>query len=277
MIRRKRDTLTLLYETAFGRLLLKLLTARWLSKIAGSFCDSRLSKPLIKKFVKNNNIDLSEYKKTEFSSFNDCFTREIKEELRPICMEKDRLISPCDGLLSAYRIEEGGVFPAKQSAYTLESFLGDKELADEFFGGILLVFRLCVHHYHRYCYVDGGTKGENVFIKGRLHTVRPIALRNRPVFCENCREYTVMETESFGRVVQCEVGALLVGKIKNHDGAGTFERGREKGMFLYGGSTVVLVLKKDAVKIPEHFFDAPLRGEEIPVRYGEPIGEKIKI
>ncbi len=276
MKKEKRGTLTFLYETAFGRLILKLLTARWVSAAAGAFCDSRLSKPLIKKFINNNNIDLTEYVKDRFSSFNDCFTREIRGEVRPVCMDESALISPCDGLLSAYRVDEDTVFPAKQSAYRLSDFLGDEALAREFHGGVLLVFRLCVHHYHRYCYFDSGKKGDNVFIKGKLHTVRPIALRNRPVFCENCREYTVMETENFGKAVQCEVGALLVGKIKNHDGKGGFERGKEKGMFLYGGSTVVLLLRPGAAEIPGRFFEAAERGEEIPVKYGEQIGRAVK-
>ncbi len=268
--------LPFLYETVFGRFLLKLLTARWLSKLGGVYCNSRLSKPLIKRFVRNAGIDLSEYKKTEFSSFNDCFTREIKEELRPVCMDESVLVSPCDGLLSAYKIEEGMVFPAKQSSYSVESLLRNKELAYEFDGGSLLVFRLCVDHYHRYCYIDSGSKGENVFIRGKLHTVRPIALENRPVFVENCREYTVMDTDNFGRVVQCEIGAMFVGRIKNHDAQGTFEKGKEKGMFLYGGSTIVLILKKDAVNVPDKFFKSTEEGIEIPVKYGESIATKIK-
>ncbi len=275
MKKRNKGGLAFLYETVLGRIILKLLTARWVSKLSGAFCNSRLSKPLIKKFVRNNNIDLSEYKKSEFSSFNDCFTREIKEELRPVSMAPEDLVSPCDGLLSAYKISEGTVFPAKQSQYTVESLLRDSELAHEFDGGTLLVFRLCVTHYHRYCYIDGGVKGDNIFIKGKLHTVRPIALENRAVFTENCREYTVMETDNFGKAIQCEVGAMLVGKIKNHDGKGVFEKGREKGMFLYGGSTVILILKDGAANIPEHFFENTEGGIETPVKYGETIGKKI--
>lgn len=274
MKKHSRGALGFLYETVFGRACLKLLSARWVSKAAGSFCDSRLSKPLIKKFIASNNIDLNEYEKTDFSCFNECFTRKIKPELRPINKDKNVLISPCDGLLSAYKIKADTVFPAKQSSYTLSSFLKNKELACEFENGILLVFRLCVNHYHRYCYIDDGSKGENIFISGKLHTVRPIALRNRPVFCENCREYTVMETDNFGKLIQCEVGALLVGKIKNHHTSCRFEKGKEKGMFLYGGSTVVLLLKKDAVNIPEHYFENTQNGNETPVKYGQEIGRR---
>ena len=278
MSKNNEDILGFLYRTAVGRAVLKLLTARWISRLAGAYCNSPMSKPLVKRFIRNNNIDLAEFKKSEFLCFNDCFTREIKENFRPVCMDSSALVAPCDGLLSAYKIKSDTVFPAKQSSYTLTSLLNDAKLAEEFEDGILLVFRLCVNHYHRYCYVDNGVKGENIFIPGKLHTVRPIALETHSVFCENCREYTVMETENFGKIVQCEIGAMLVGKIKNHDGAGPFKKGAEKGMFEYGGSTVVLILKKDAVIIPENYFKSTDNCEEIPVKYGEIIAEStIKI
>lgn len=274
MAAREKGLLPWLYTTAPGRGALKLLTARPVSKIAGAFCDSALSKPLIGGFVKKNGIDLNQYEKQEFSSFNDCFTRKIKSQLRPVCMEEKALISPSDGLLSAYKIEQGMVFPAKQSAYSVASLLRDEALAQEFDGGTVLVIRLCVQHYHRYCYIDSGVKGENIFIPGVLHTVQPIALERHAVFSENCREYTVMETRNFGKVIQCEIGAMLVGRILNHHGPGAMQRGDEKGMFLYGGSTIVLLLQKDAAALPEEYFEATARGEETPVRYGAQIGRK---
>ncbi len=275
MANKEKGLLPFLYHTVPGRMALKVLTAPWVSKAAGAFCDSKLSRPLIKGFVKKNGIDLSEYVTDKFACFNDCFTRQIRPELRPVCQDDEALVSPSDGLLSAYPITEGMVFPAKQSEYSVASMLGDEALAKEFEGGVALVIRLCVQHYHRYCYLDSGSKGENVFIRGRLHTVQPIALRSRPVFCENCREYTVMDTEHFGKVAQCEIGAMLVGKIRNHHGAGQMTRGQEKGMFLYGGSTIVLLLQKGAAVLPEAYFQATEQGIETPVKYGQKIGSSM--
>ena len=260
-----------LYHTVPGRICLKLLTARWLSKVCGIFLDSRLSKPLIRSFVEKNDIDLAQFESDSFTCFNDCFCRKIKDGLRPIPADERVLFAPCDGLLSAYRLEEDRVIPVKQSAYTLSSLLHSEELAQRYRDGVCLVFRLCVNHYHRYCYPASGVKGENIFIPGRLHTVRPIALETRPVFAENCREYTVLETEAFGAVTQMEVGAMLVGKIKNHHGSGPMIRGTEKGMFLYGGSTVILLLEKEQVNIDQRFFTATDAGEETPVVMGEPL------
>ncbi len=272
----KKDgaSLRFLYNTALGRLVLKLLTGRALSKLCGNFLDSSLSKPFIKSFVKKNNINLADYYSDNFSCFNDCFCRKIREELRPIDMAPNHFIAPCDGLLSAYNITDDTVLPIKQSEYTISSLLGENSAAEKFKDGICLVFRLCVDHYHRYCYLDSGSKGENRFISGRLHTVRPIALMRYGVFVENCREYTLLSTENFGTVAQIEVGAMLVGKIKNNHGAGNFTRGEEKGMFLYGGSTIVVLLEKDAVKIDEKYFAATQNNEETPVKMGECIGIK---
>ena len=273
MAKKKEENTVLgfLYHSAPGRLCLKLLTARWLSRLCGSFLNSRLSKVLIKGFVRKNGIDLSQFESENFGCFNDCFCRKIKDGLRPIPEDHGVFFSPCDGLLSAYRLQADTVLPVKQSAYTLSSLLQSEELARRYRDGVCLVFRLCVNHYHRYCYPASGTKGENIFIKGKLHTVRPVALEACEVFTENCREYTVIETERFGSVVQMEVGAMLVGKIHNHHSSGPVTRGDEKGMFLYGGSTVILLLEKDKVPVSARFFDAAAAGTETPVMMGEPL------
>ena len=267
--KKESGTLRFLYHTIVGRLVLKLLIARWVSKLCGSFMESRLSKPLIKKFVKNNGIDLSIFEADNFDCFNDCFCRKIKDGYRPFPQDENIFFSPCDGLLSAYRITDDTVLPVKQSRYTISSLLKNTELAKKYKDGTCLVFRLCVNHYHRYCYPVSGVKGENIFIKGKLHTVRPIALESSPIFTENCREYTVIDTENFGSVLQMEVGAMLVGKIKNHHGKGPVTRGDEKGMFLYGGSTIIVLLEKDKVKINNRFFEATNQNKETPVKMGE--------
>ena len=169
------------------------------------------------------------------------------------------------------------VIPVKQSRFSLKELLGGDAVYREYEGGVCLVFRLCVNHYHRYCYVDHGLKGENRFIEGKLHTVRPIALKTLPVFTENCREYTVIDTENFRRVVQMEVGAMLVGRILNYHKSQRVRRGQEKGRFLYGGSTVIVLLEKDAVKLPQSIFRATQAGLEVPVKLGERIAARRSI
>lgn len=151
-------SLKFLYQTSVGRFFLKGLSSRGMSKVCGCFLDSHFSKPLIKSFIRKNHIQIEDYYHDNFHSFNDCFSRKIKEELRPIDMDCDHFISPCDGLLSAYCITDGLVIPVKQSEYSIASLLQNEELAERYKDGICLVFRLCVNHYHRYCYIDSGKK-----------------------------------------------------------------------------------------------------------------------
>ena len=240
----------------------------------GAWMDSRLSKPMIKRFVKKNNINLDDFYSDNFKCFNDCFTRKIKEDRRPIDMDENAFISPCDALLSAYKVDENTRLKIKGSIYSVSDLFESRELADKYTGGTCLVFRLCVTHYHRYIYLDNCTKEENHFIKGKLHTVRPIALEALPVFKRNCREYTVMHTQGFGDVTQMEVGAMLVGKIKNHHRGGAHLRGEEKGMFLYGGSTIVVFLEKDVAELDPKYFENTEKGLETDVLMGQRLGTK---
>ena len=266
------DILQFLYQTIPGRILLKPLTSPRLSRICGHFLDSEWSSFLIKPFAKENAIHLSDYEVTDIRSFNDFFSRKIKDGKRPIDRKAEHLIAPCDGLLSVWPIKADTVFPAKQSRYTVASLLQNKKLAQHYHGGYCLVFRLCVNHYHRYCYVDSGRKSKNFFIPGRLHTVRPIALREGPVFTENSREYTLIQTEKFGTVVQMEVGAMLVGRIVNHEGKGRAIRGKEKGYFQYGGSTIIVLMEPEQAQIREDILQSSSHAQEMPIKMGEVIG-----
>lgn len=269
--------LRFLYETIPGRIILKVLVSKNISVFAGKFLDSRFSRVIIPQFVKNNNIDLSEYEKkycSEYQSFNEFFCRKIRSELRPKDVNKNDLMSPCDGLLSVYKINKDLVMPIKQSKYSINSLLRDKKLAKEYEDGYCLVFRLCVNHYHRYCFFDGGIVEKRRKIKGVLHTVRPIALMNTDVFVQNSREYCIIESDNFGKAIQMEVGAMLVGKIDNYNKKKRVERGEEKGRFLYGGSTIIILLKKDEVVIEKELFEKTNLQQEVPVKMGQCIGNK---
>lgn len=268
--------LRFLYETQNGRRLLKLAASRPVSQIAGRFMNSPLSKPLIRPFAGKNGIDLADYLPVKYDCFNAFFCRPIRKNLRPIPDEAASFMAPCDGLLSAYKITDGLVLPIKQSRYTIAELLGNDPAAADFKDGVCLVFRLCVQHYHRYAYADDGVIAAKRFLPGELHTVRPIALTALPVFTRNCREYTVMDSAHFGRLAQIEVGAMLVGRVENYKGAGvSFRRGEEKGRFLYGGSTVVLLVGKDRVELDREFFENTENGLETPVKLGEVLGHGI--
>lgn len=263
-----------LYGSSLGRFSLKLLTQPILSRIAGMFLDSSCSKFLIEPFLNSNNIDRSQFIMDGFNCFNDCFTRRIKDDMRKIDMNPEHLISPCDCKVLSYDIESDSTFIIKNTKYTVASLLKDKKLADRYSQGNITILRLSVDDYHRYCYIDDGCKTSNRFIPGILHTVNPIANEYAKIYSENSREYTLLHTKNFGDVIQIEVGALLVGRIKNHHNKHSFKRGEEKGMFEYGGSTIVLLTKKDKVKIDTDILENTADGFETKVQMGEKIGIK---
>ena len=264
--------LSALYDHAAGRMLLKVLTAPWVSKAGGWLLSTRASRVIVGPFARKSGIDLGQYLGAPYGSFNDFFSRRIKPELRPIPEDPNVFISPCDSRLTALPIGENSRFTLKGTEYTLTSLLRNEELAAKYSGGWCLIFRLCVDDYHRYCYVADGEKEENIFLPGVLHTVNPIACNHYPIYKENAREYTVLHTADWGDILMMEVGALMVGKIVNHHGSGRVSRGQEKGYFQFGGSTVVLMLKANAVQIDADILENSRDGIETVVRYGEKIG-----
>lgn len=265
--------LAALYGNSAGRRLVKLLVHPSISRVGGNFLSSPASKGLIKPFIKKNHIDMSQYEVASYSSYNDFFTRSIKEGKRPIDMEPSHLISPCDGKLSVYPITESGHFYIKQTFYTLKSLLRNKALARRYEGGTALVFRLTVDDYHHYCYIDAGEKSRNFIIPGILHTVNPIANDFYPIYKENTREYCLLKSENFKTVLVMEVGALMVGKISNyHLGKSHVCRGNEKGMFEFGGSTIILLLEPGAAVIDTDILINSESQMETVVKMGEKIG-----
>ena len=272
----KNDTqdkaLAFLYHTRIGRGMLSVLIKPRISIVAGKFLDSSTSRWIIGPFMKKSGIDLSEYEMSDYRSFNEFFTRKIKPECRKIDWEKTHLIAPCDSKLSVYPISQGSRFVIKDTEYSMESLLRSRKLAKHYEGGQLLVFRLAVDDYHRYCYVDDGLKSKNYRIPGVFHTVNPLANDVYPIYKENTREFSILKSQNFGRILMMEVGALLVGRIVNYHERKEVKRGEEKGRFEFGGSTVILCLEKNRAVIDEDILLNSSRGIETIVKMGEKIG-----
>lgn len=265
-------SLKFLYQTVPGRGLLKILVQPKISQMAGKVLSSGISRPLIPYYIRKHHIDMSDILIPEggFCSFNEFFTR--KRFLQCPYVAHGQLISPCDGFLTAVRINEHTCFEIKHTSYSLRTLLRDGELAEKFEGGTALIFRLTPADYHRYCYPVNGHVVSSGKIKGKLHCVRPVALETLPVFVQNSREYQVIKSKSHGTIVQMEVGALLVGKISNHKDLfkdSSVRMGEEKGYFEFGGSTIILLFRKGAVHPKKSLWDQCNGHREIKVRLGE--------
>jgi len=221
------------------------------------------------RYARRHEIPLTREQANQFRTYRNFFLRQ-RDDLQ-IDPDPDHFISPCDSLLSAYTIDENSSFSIKGSRYRICDLLEDESLAKKYEGGICLIFRLCASDYHHYCYIDDGTREKYVTVNGVLHTVNPIACKKVKVYSENHREYTTLHLKNFGDVVQIEVGALMVGKIKNND-IETFKRGDEKGYFEFGGSTIIMLFKENTIKIDDDILSQSANEIETRVKYGETIG-----
>ena len=263
--------LRFLYRTVSGRKLLKVFVNPSVSKIAAHYFSSPFSRWMIHYYQRKYEIDMSEYKNQKFSSFNDFFTRK-----RNLSVWRDTwtVISPCEGFLSIYRITEERCLQIKHNPYTIRSLLQDDSIARKFSGGICCIFRLEPQHYHHYLFAASGEIQERKRIDGVLHSVRPIACEHFPVYIQNSREFVLLQNPILGNIVQMEVGALLVGKIHNHP---VYKDpfcvcGMEKGYFEYGGSTIILLFQKNAVRFLSRFNEIIDSESEIPVSIGQMLG-----
>ena len=86
---------------------------------------------------------------------------------------------------------------------------------------------------------------------------------------------SILETESFGRLAYIEVGAMNVGTIvQTHDEEQPFRRGDEKGYFLFGGSTVVLLAEPGRLVPDPDIAERTARNLETLCRLGERIATR---
>ena len=263
--------LAFLYNNPLGRLLLGIAVSPFVSNVYAWKNSRKSSAKKIPGFIKEHNIDMSDYEDREYKSFTDFFTRKVRYGKRPVDMAPEALISPADSKLLVYEIEKDTTLRIKGRTYTADEILADSENAKEFAGGYALVFRLTVDDYHRFCYPDRGCLISRRLIKGKLHTVSPVS-KDHKIYMENTRSVNLLKTENFGTIAYIEVGAMLIGRIVDN-GTDVFEKGQEKGYFEPGGSTVVILVKN--VEIDKDIMEQSASGIETKVRYGERIGRAL--
>lgn len=258
---------------------------RALTLFAGWF--SKLRNPLIRRssialwrfFAE---VDLGEAKKEHFESLHDCFTRELKDEARPIVADPGLLASPCDAIIGASgQVCDGIVLQAKGQPYPLTALLGDGALTASYQRGTYVTLRLTAGMYHRFhAPYDCRIRQVNYF-GGDTWNVNPIALRRvAQLFCKN--EHAVIRCELAGSgdlVTLVPVAAILVASIRLHfidtvlhlryRGRAEFicdvamRKGKEIGWFEHGST--LLVFAPAGYELYEHL------GEGCAIRMGEPL------
>lgn len=265
----------LLYGTLPGQKLADwVLSGKLVSQAYGAVQASSLSKRKIKPFIRKFGISMDDYEDPGFKTFNDFFIRKFKPGKRAFAAEANRMPAPCEARYLAWeRVEQEQVFPVKGRYMTAEMLLGGSKLAKDFEHGPLMIARLCPVDYHRYHYPDSGKTLAHYRVHGKYHSVNPHALRaNGEIFAINERYVSVLETRNFGKIAYIEVGAMMVGKIvQTHPEDQPFERGAEKGYFLFGGSTVIILGQPGAWKPDADLIAQTTRKRETYIQLGDAI------
>ena len=260
------------YGTAAGRVMMQLMLRSGAPRLMAAYMHSRFSKGMVRRYIRRYDISMDAFQGQKFRDFASFFVRE--KDCPVDDADPTHLISPCDGLLSAFPIEENGSFIIKNSRYRLCDLVDDGALAELYRGGLCLIFRLRPNDYHRYAFVADGYIGASHYIEGQLHSVQPIACGAYPVYRLNRRCWHLLETEEFGPLVQVEVGAMAVGGIVTEIENARFSRGQEMGHFELCGSTIVLLAQKDRIELRAELRDALKEQSEIEVFRGMWIGGK---
>jgi phosphatidylserine decarboxylase len=266
-----------LYENPFGRgLESSLLSKPWFSKLYGSYQSTRRSARSIPEFIQNFQIPMEEFEEGPFNSFNDFFIRRLKPGARSFSSEPGRFCAPAEGRYLFFdRVGTDTALPVKGATLNGPALLGHAPWAKHFEGGPGFIARLCPVDYHRFHFPDSGSVIERKRERGPLHSVNPIALAARgDLLFRNEREITVLETENLGKIAYVEVGAICVGKIVQSHSGTTFKRGDEKGYFLFGGSTVIVIAEPGRLQFDSDLLQRSSTGVETLIRLGESIGSR---
>ena len=112
-----------LYGSTLGRILLKPLVTPVVSNIAGAFLSTKCSCVLIKPFIRSNHIDMTQFEAVKYHSYNEFFSRKIREGARVVDMESTHFISPADSKLTVLPISDDTRFTLKHTNYSVASLL----------------------------------------------------------------------------------------------------------------------------------------------------------
>jgi phosphatidylserine decarboxylase len=249
-----------------------------------------LTHAIIRNFVAKYGVNMDEAadpRIESYATFNEFFTRPLKEGARPIA--DAAFVCPVDAAISQFGpIEHDQIFQAKGHSYSTRALVGgDQQLAHRFDHGHFATLYLAPKDYHRIHMPCDGRLTRMIYVPGDLFSVNPLTARHVPsLFARNERVVCVFETP-YGPFINVLVGATIVGSVAtvwhgtvnpprtrgirewSYEGQDiTLRKGQEMGRFLLG-STVVMLFPKNVLTFTPDW--APSR----PVRLGEAMASAI--
>lgn len=245
------------------------------SRIYGFFQKRPASAKKIDPFISTYGVDRSEFASDNFHSFNDFFIRKLKKEVRPIDLDPKRAVFPADGRYLVFpSLKQEDLFYVKGRPFDLATFLQNGAYARRYHEGSMVIARLCPTDYHRFHFVADGIPSKAKRIDGDYHSVSPVALKkNVSILWENKRSVTDIDTETFGKILYVEVGAICVGTIhQTYTPEKKVFKGEEKGFFSFGGSCIVLLFEKGSITFDKDLVLNTQKGFETKANFGESLG-----
>ena len=249
--------------------------------------ESRFVPAAIRQFAKLFDINLAEASHSEpdhYKTFNQFFTRTLKDGAREISSAAHQFCSPVDGRVSQLgAINDGTIVQAKGHSFTVADLLGARpEDVSPFTNGSFATLYLSPRDYHRIHMPLSGDLCSMHYIPGRLFSVAPHTVRVVPrLFARNERVVTIFNTDA-GKVAMVLVGAINVAAIetvwaglitpptqtqiiyKDYEASSCkLQKGEEMGRFNMG-STVILLMQNGS-------FRADLNAGD-PVQMGQFLG-----
>jgi phosphatidylserine decarboxylase len=249
-----------------------LLPKKALTLLGGKIAASKsggLTSALIRWFIKRYGVNMAEAANPlveSYSSFNEFFTRSLREGARPL--SKADFVCPVDGAISQFgKIDKDQIFQAKGHSYSTRALLGgDGELAARFDEGSFATLYLSPKDYHRIHMPCDGRLVRMIHVPGDLFSVNPTTARGVPgLFARNERVVCVFES-AYGTFTMVLVGATIVGSMATvwhglvnpprpdnvrdwhyKDKNIVLKQGDEMGRFLLG-STVVMTFERNRIQ-----------------------------
>jgi phosphatidylserine decarboxylase len=264
-----------------------LLPKKLLTVVMGRFASARLgglTHALVRRFVRHYKVDMEEAadpRIESYATFNDFFTRPLREGARPIAVAP--FVCPVDAAISQFGpIRHDQLFQAKGHSYSTRALVGgDQALAHRFDNGHFATLYLAPKDYHRIHMPCEGRLRRMIYVPGDLFSVNPLTARHVPgLFARN--ERVVCEFDcAHGPMVLVLVGATIVGSMATvwhgvvnpprtaaprewrYEGKEiVLRKGEEMGRFLLG-STVILLFPANVLTF------TPDWSPSKPVRLGE--------
>ncbi|MEC3606168.1 phosphatidylserine decarboxylase [Bacillus glycinifermentans] len=229
------------------RCLIELTNKKGMSRALKKFAQSKLSKPLIRPYMKAFQINTEEMLEdvSSFNSLHELFIRRLKDGARPLPSVPDCLISPVDGVIEEMgTISADKQFIVKHKPYSLEEMVGKDEIANRYLGGTYIIIYLSPRDYHRIHSPANGTLETQYSLGSTSYPVNKTGLTyGKSPLTKNYRMISEIRHQS-GSALLVKVGAMYINSIVMLEEAKNWRQGEEIAYFSFG-STVILLFEKD--------------------------------